>query len=336
MKAWQLTATTGIDDYVLNEIDTPEPGPGEVRIELKATGLNHLDLWVAQGLPAPKHLPHIAGGDGAGVIDAVGDGVDGLEVGDEVVIDPSLSCGTCPACLSGEIVYCPEFGILGEHHRGTMAEYVVVPAANALPKPTSLAWEVAGSFGLATATAMRMLDRARLRRGETVLIPGIGGGVSSAALLLAVAREARVFVTSRSADKIAWALEQGAEGGFDSAGEFSKEMGAEGGADVVVENVGPATWSQSLRSLRKGGRLAICGATSGPKVELNLPVLWFKQVELIGSSMATHSQFARALHLVSSGEVKAPVDSVFDFENLPEALRRLDSGEQLGKVVVSR
>ncbi len=301
-----------------------------------SSGLNHLDLWASLGLPAPEHLPHIAGADGAGVIDAVGDDVDGLEIGDEVVIDPSLSCRRCPACLQDEIVFCPEFGILGEHHTGTLAEYVVVPGENALPKPPRLDWEVAGSFGLVTGTALRMLERGRVSEGETVLVPGIGGGVSAAAMFLALRRRARVFVTSRSPEKIEWAVEQGAEAGFDSTGEFSQEMKARGGADVVVENVGPATWGQSLRSLKPGGRLVVCGATSGPKVELTLPVLWFKQLELIGSSMATHSQFSRALHLVGSGQVKAPVDSVFEFDRVPDALRHLDSGSQLGKVAIGR
>lgn len=336
MKAWHLTDTTGIDAFQLVEIDTPDPGPGEVRVRLVTSGLNHLDLWVSRGLPAPKHLPHVLGADGAGVIDAVGEGVDGLDAGDEVVLDPSFSCGECDACLHDEIVYCSEFGILGEHHTGTLAEYVVVPAVNALPKPPSLDWERAGSFGLVTGTALRMLDRGRVSEGETVLVPGIGGGVSSAAMLLALAKRARVFVTSRSVDKIAWAVEQGAEAGFDSEGEFSKEMKSHGGADVVIENVGPATWNQSLRSLKPGGRMVVCGATTGPKVELTLPVLWFKQLELIGSSMATHSQFSRALHLVSSGEVPAPVDSVFEFERLPDALHHLDSGAQLGKVAIAR
>lgn len=336
MRAWLLTDTTGIDAFVLDEVDTPEPGPGQVRVRLMASGLNHLDLFVSQGLPAPHHLPHILGADGAGVVDALGDGVDGIEEGDEVVIDPSLSCRRCPACLQDEIVFCSKFGILGEHHTGTLAEYVVVPAANVLPKSPRLGWETAGTFGLVTGTALRMLDRARLVEGETVLIPGIGGGVSSAAMLLAVTKRARVFVTSRSSDKIDWAVENGAEAGFDSTGEFAKEMKSHGGADVVIENVGPATWSQSLRSLKPGGRLVVCGATSGPKVELTLPVLWFKQLELIGSSMATHSQFSRALHLVGSGKVKAPVDSVFDFDQVPEALRYLDSGEQMGKVAIGR
>lgn len=336
MRAWLLTDTTGIDAFTLEEVDTPEPGPGEVRVALRTTGLNHLDLWVAQGLPAPAHLPHILGADGAGVVDALGEGVDGIEVGDEVVIDPSLSCGSCDRCLREEITQCDEFGILGEHYTGTFAEYVVVPAGNVLPKPPGLSWEVAGSFGLVTATALRMIERARLQKGETVLVCGIGGGVSAAAMSIAVARGARVFVTSRSPEKIQWAIDHGAEAGFDSASEFSKDMAEVGGADVVIENVGPATWKQSLRSLKKGGRMAICGATTGPKVELTLPVLWFKELELIGSTMATHAQFARALHLVASGQVEAPVDSVHDFDRLPDALRRLESGEQLGKVVLAR
>lgn len=336
MKAWLLNDTSGLDGFELAEIDTPDPGPGEVRIKLVASGLNHLDIWVSQGLPAPKHFPHIVGGDGAGTVDAVGEGVDGFDIGDEVVIDPSLSCGQCEACLRDELVYCPDFGILGEHHTGTLAEYVVVPAANALPKPPALDWNVAGSFGLVTGTALRMLERARLKAGETVLIPGVGGGVSAAALLLAKSMGARVFVTSRSEDKIAWAIEHGAEAGFDSTGEFSKEIGAHGGADVVVENVGIATWGQSLRSLKRGGRLVTCGATSGGKVDLTIPVLFFKQLELIGSSMSTRSQFARALHLVASGEVPSPVDSVFAFDEFPDAVRHLDGGKQLGKVVISR
>jgi zinc-binding alcohol dehydrogenase/oxidoreductase len=336
MKAWLLTDTTGIDAFTLEDVETPQPGPGEVRARLRTSGLNHLDLWVSQGLPAPKQLPHVLGADGAGVIDAVGAGVDGLEVGDEVVLDPSISCGQCEACVRDEIIYCPEFGILGEHHTGTLAEQVVVPARNALPKPPGLDWETAGSFGLVTGTALRMLDRARLVKGETVLVPGIGGGVSSAAMLIARARGARVFVTSRSADKIEWALQHGAEAGFDSESEFSREMKAQGGADLVVENVGPATWNQSMRSMKTGGRMVVCGATSGQKVELTLPVLWFKELELIGSSMSTHSQFARALHLVASGEVPAPVDSVFEFDGLPDALRHLEAGAQMGKVVISR
>lgn len=335
MKAWQLEDTQGIDSYVLNEVAEPDPGPGEVRVAVEYSGLNHLDIWTSMGLPAPKSLPHTTGADAAGVIDAIGEGVAGHEVGDEVVVDPSISCGKCDYCLSDDIVYCSGFKILGEHLSGTFAEKVVVPAINVLPKPASVDWEVAGSFGLAGVTALRMLEKADLKRGQSVLVVGIGGGVSSAAMSLAQALGADVYVTSRSQEKIDWAVTEGVVAGFDSAGEFGKEMYAAGGADLVVDNVGAATLKQSMRAAKPGGRIAICGATSGPKFELTLPVLWFKQLELIGSSMGNHAQFARALNWIRLGAAKSPVARVFPFDELPEALRFLDSGDQLGKVVLS-
>lgn len=335
MKAWQLEETNGIDSYTLNDVPEPEPGPGEVRVDLRYSGLNHLDIWTSMGLPAPKNLPHTTGADGAGVVDAVGEGVSGHEVGDEVVIDPSLSCGHCDYCLNDDIVYCSEFKILGEHHPGTFAEKIIVPARNAVPKPSAVDWEVAGSFGLAGATAIRMLEKANLGQGETVLVVGVGGGVSASAMYLAMAFRADVYVTSRSQEKIAWAVSEGAKGGFDSTGEFGKEMAELGGADLVVDNVGPATLKQSMRAARPGGRIAICGATSGPKFELNLPVLWFKQLELVGSSMGNHAQFARALNWIRIGKARAPVSRVFPFDELPDALRFLESGEQTGNVALA-
>lgn len=334
MKAWQLEDTKGIDSYVLNEVPEPEPGPGEVRVQIKYSGLNHLDIWTSMGLPAPKVMPHTTGADAAGVVDAVGEGVSGIEVGDEVVVDPSHSCGKCDYCLRDEIVYCSEFGILGEHLPGTFAEKVVVPTINVVPKPSAVDWEVAGSFGLASTTAIRMLEKANLKDKETVLVVGVGGGVSSAAMSLAQAFGANVYVTSRSQEKVDWAVEQGALGGFDSSSEFGKEMSSLGGADLVIDNVGPATLKQSMRAAKPGGRIAICGGTSGPKFELTLPVLWFKQLELIGSSMGTHAQFARALNWIRLGKASSPVAKVFTFDELPEAMRYLDSGEQIGNVVL--
>lgn len=335
MKAWQLSDTKGIDSYVLNDVPEPEPGAGEVRIDLRFSGLNHLDIWTSIGLPAPKNLPHTTGADGAGVIDAVGEGAHGHEVGDEVVIDPSLSCGSCDYCLNDDIVYCSEFKILGEHLPGTFAEKIVLPARNVIPKPKAVPWDVAGSFGLASTTALRMLEKANLKRGETVLVVGIGGGVSSSAMSLAMAFGADVYVTSRSPEKIEWAIEAGAKGGFDSSGEFGKEISGIGGADLVIDNVGPATLKQSMRAAKPGGRIAICGATSGPKFELNLPVLWFKQLELVGSSMGNHAQFARALNWIRLGKAQSPVAKVFPFEELPDALRFLESGSQIGNVALN-
>jgi NADPH:quinone reductase-like Zn-dependent oxidoreductase len=334
MRAWQLADTNGIGSYSLNDVDEPEPGAGEVRLKISHSALNHLDLWVSRGLPAPKHLPHIGGADGAGVIDAVGDGVSGFDIGDEVIIDPSFSCGACFYCRNDEIVYCDSFQILGEHRPGTFTEKIVIPTINAVRKPGSMPWEVAGSFGLATATALRMMERSDLKAEQTLLVVGVGGGVSAAAALLGIAMRTKVYVTSRSQEKIDWAMEQGAAGGFDSAGDFGAEMAALGGADVVIDNVGPETIRQSMRAARKGGRIAICGSTSGAKMELTLPALFFRQLELIGSSMANHAQFARATTWIGTAGAKAPVGKVFDFDDLPAALEYLESGEQVGKVVL--
>jgi zinc-binding alcohol dehydrogenase/oxidoreductase len=334
MRAWQLADTNGIGSYTLNEVEEPEPGPGEVRVKISHSALNHLDLWVSQGLPAPKHLPHIGGADGAGTVDAIGKGVGGFDIGDEVIIDPSFSCGACPYCRNDEIVYCDSFQILGEHRPGTFTEKIVIPTINAVRKPGAMPWEVAGSFGLATATALRMIERSGLKPEQTMLVVGVGGGVSAAAALLGIAMRASVYVTSRSQEKVDWAIEQGAVGGFDSAGDFGADIAAIGGADVVIENVGPATIRQSMRAAKKGGRIVICGSTSGAKMELTLPALFFRQLELIGSSMANHSQFARATAWMGTDGVEAPVSKVFDFEDLPAALEYLESGEQVGKVVL--
>ncbi len=330
MRAWQLHDTNGPESYRLDEVDTPEPGPGEVRVAMRISALNHLDLWVSRGLPAPHHFPHIAGGDGAGVVDSVGEGVD-WTAGDEVTINPSVSCGRCAACLAGDIVYCRSFGIIGEHHSGTLAEQVVVPARNLIPKP-NVDWEVAGSYGLAFGTAYRMLKRARLTAGETLLVVGIGGGVASAAFQLGLAFGADVMVTSRDQAKLEWAMSNGAIAAVKSDEAFSKELPRR--ADVVVESVGPATFDQSVRSTAAGGRIAVCGSTSGPKIELTVPVLFFKQLEIIGSTMFTHEEFRQVTALVNSHKVRPQVDNAFEFERLPEALARLDAGDQMGKVAL--
>jgi NADPH:quinone reductase-like Zn-dependent oxidoreductase len=336
MKAWHLNDTTGLDALEPVEVDEPQPGPGQVRVKLEISGLNHLDLWVSRGLPKPHHLPHILGADGAGRVDAIGEGVSGFDIGDEIIIDPTISCGTCAHCLRDDIVYCADYKILGEHINGTLTESVVIPTINAVRKPKDMAWDVAGTFGLVTVTALRMLERVNLQQGERVLVVGIGGGVSTAAMSLALAFEAEVYVTSRSQEKINWAIEQGATGGFLSDGEFGKEMATLGGANVIIENVGPATLGQSLKAAVRGGRIAICGGTSGAKYELSLPYLFFKQLEIVGSSMGTHAQFARATRYVGSGEATAFVDRTFSFAELPEAMAYLDSGEQVGKVAISR
>ena len=332
MRAWTLNETNGPSSYTLAEVDTPNPGPREVRIKLAASALNHLDLWTAMGLPAPKHFPHITGADGAGVIDAVGDDVTDRAVGDEVIVNPGL--GYAPTTT--HIPFDGKLGVLGEHAWGTLAEYVVVPAENAVPKPAHLGWHQAAAYGLVSGTAYRMLRRARLSEGDVLLVVGVGGGVSSAGLHLGKIMGADVYATSRSAKKREWALANGAAGAFDSSGEFAAELREAAGrqANVVLENVGPATWKQSMRSLASGGRLVTCGSTSGPKVEVTVPALFFKHHEILGSTMYDHDDFATVSAWVASGDLPVVVDEVFGFEDLHAALDRMESGDQLGKIVI--
>jgi zinc-binding alcohol dehydrogenase/oxidoreductase len=325
MRSWILDESPG--KFRLGEIDTPEPGPEEVRVRVVASALNHMDLWVSRGMPKP-HTPHVPGADAAGVVDAVGSQVTTASVGDEVVVNPALACGHCQTCLAGESPLCSAFGILGEHHWGAHAEYVVVSAANVVPRPAGRSWEECAAYGLCTLTAWRMLRRARLRAGETLLVVGVGGGVSSAGLVLGHWMGARVVATSRDETKRARAIELGAVRSVDSAGDFGVS------AQVVLENVGAATWDRSLRALAPGGRLVTCGGTTGPKVELSLPRLFFKQHEIIGSTMGSYAEFAEVTSLVADG-LPVVVDEVVDgLEGFEGALQRLEDGLQLGKIVI--
>lgn len=333
MRAWTLNDTNGPTSYHLAEVDTPEPGAGEVRVKLVRSALNHLDLWTSMGLPAPPSFPHVTGADGAGVVDAIGEGVEWVAIGDEVVVNPSIGHGP----VTDHIPYGGRLAILGEHQWGTLADQVVVPAANVVAKPVDLSWDEAAAYGLVTGTAYRMLRRARLEPGMLLLVVGVGGGVSSAGLSLGLALGAEVWVTSTRPEKIERAIELGAAGGFDSAGEFARELKEAAGrpADVVLENVGKATWNQSMRSLVPGGRLVTCGATAGAKVEITIPALFFRHHEIIGSTMFDASDFEAVTEMVADGRITAHVDRVFGFEELPLALARLESGDQLGKVVIS-
>jgi NADPH:quinone reductase-like Zn-dependent oxidoreductase len=326
MDAWILDESPG--SYRWGSIDDPRPGPLDVRVRVVASALNHMDLWLTKGMPKPP-VPHVPGCDVAGVVDEVGDLVVGVAPGDEVVVNPAISCGRCRACLSGESPLCPTFQILGEQRWGGHGEFVVVPAANVTPKPAGRSWEECAAFGLATLTAWRMLRRGRLRAGQTVLVVGVGGGVSSAALALAKWAGARVVATSRDEAKLAQATALGADEVVDSAAD---RWGVE--ADIVIESVGPATWDKSIRSLVPGGRLVVCGGTSGPKVELTLPRLFFKHHEIIGSTMGSYEEWAEVCDLVAQG-LPIVVDRAVPLADYPAALERLEAGAQLGKIVLT-
>jgi NADPH:quinone reductase-like Zn-dependent oxidoreductase len=325
VQAWILDESPGT--YRWGDIDDPEVGADDVAVAPVASALNHMDLWVTRGLPKP-HLPHVPGCDVAGVVAAVGSAVTSCAVGDEVVLNPSVSCRRCRRCLAGDSPLCPEFQILGEHRWGGHGGLVVVPAANAVPRPPGRTWEECAAYPLAYVTAWRMLQRARLRAGETLLVVGVGGGVSSAGLVLGKAIGARVFATSRDEAKRARAVELGAEDAFDSDERFPVQ------ADVVFENVGPATWDRSMRALAPGGRLVTCGGTSGPKVELTLPRLFFGQFEIIGSTMGSYEEFAQVTELVAQGLPVIVDEVVPGLAGYPDALERLGRGAQLGKIVL--
>jgi NADPH:quinone reductase-like Zn-dependent oxidoreductase len=325
MDAWILDESPG--SYRWGEIDLAEPGPDEVLVAVRASALNHMDLWVTQGLPKPP-LPHVPGCDVAGVVDAVGSSITHVAVGDEVVVNPALSPVEDIVALGEDSPMGDGFKIYGEHCWGGHSQHALAPGRNVLKRPAGRSWEECAAYPLAYLTAYRMLRRGRLRAGDTVLVVGIGGGVSCAALALARHMGARVFATSRDEGKRTQAVALGAEAAFDSAESKWPVQ-----ADVVIESVGPATWEQSVRSLRAGGRLVVCGGTSGPKVELALPRLFFKQIEIIGSSMGSYQEFAQVTALVDDG-LPVQVDHVFDLADYPAALERLERGEQLGKIVL--
>lgn len=340
MRAVRMHKCGGPEVVFLEDVREPAFEAGSVRVRVRAAALNHLDIWVRQGLPAPP-LPHTLGSDMAGVIEAVADDVEGWSVGDEVIIDPGLSCGSCERCFAGEHSECADFHLVGEGCCGTFAEQVVVPAACCFPRPPHMSWEESAAFGLVFLTAYRMLfTRGQLRAGETVLIVGVGGGVATAALQLAVAAGARVLVTSSSEAKLCMAAELGAAGGIDytTTPKVAKAVLAltDGrGVDMVVDSVGQASWKQSLLSLRKGGRLVTCGATTGGDPSAMIQRIFWNQLSVLGSTMGSRGDMRAVLALAEQANLKPVVDKVFPLGDAQEAFARLERGEQFGKIVLN-
>jgi NADPH:quinone reductase-like Zn-dependent oxidoreductase len=342
MRALTISGHGGLDRLEVRD-DVPVPRlerPDDVRVRIRAAALNHLDLFVVAGLPGVTIVPPWPlGADGCGVIDAVGADAGDLVAGDYVVINPGISDRTCEYCLLGEQPLCPRFGILGEHHPGTIAEYVVVPAANVRTIPSSIEPETAAAYLLATLTAWRMIvSRARVQAGEDVLIWGIGGGVALAALQICKQFGARVWVVSSSDEKLRRAQELGADETLNrtavDVARVIRDRTKKRGMDVVVDNVGKATWAQSLMALGRRGRLVTCGATSGPIVETDVRRLFWNQWSILGSTMGNDEEFDTVVTELREGRMSVTIDSVYPLEQGRSAFERLASGEQFGKVVV--
>ncbi len=342
MRALTLAGHGGLEQLQFRT-DLPDPGApaaGEVRLRVQAAALNHLDVWLVGGLPGITITPSfVVATDGAGIVDAVGAGVTNVKAGDHVIVNPGVSCHQCEYCLSGDHPLCVKFAILGEHRPGFAADVVLVPARNVAAIPREIPFAEAAAYSLATLTAWRMVvTRAQVKPGDEVLIWGIGGGVALAALAIAKARGARVWVTSSSDDKLARARALGADVTInhrtDDVAKVVRAQTAKRGVDVVIDSVGEATWTQSLMSLGKRGRLVTCGGTSGPMLQTDVRRLFWNQWTIMGSTMGTEPEYAAIAEEFVQGRMRLPVDSVHRIEDGRVAYERLHSGAQMGKVVL--
>jgi len=327
---------------VLEYTDVPEPQPraNEILVEVKACALNHLDIWVRGGLPGIEiPLPHILGDDVAGVVKQVGELVTWVKAGDEVMVQPGVSCGHCEACLSGNDNFCREYDIIGYRRDGGYAELVAVPGVNIVPKPAQLSWEEAAALPLVTVTAWHMLvTRAKVQPGETVLVHAAGSGVGSLAIQIAKLRGARVITTASSDEKLAHARELGADESVNyTSSDWPKEVRRltdRAGVDVVVEHTGAATWPGSIASLKAGGRLVTCGATSGYDAHTDLRQVFYRHLNILGSFMGSKAELLEAMKFVEQGKIRGVVDRVLPLSEARQAHELIENRAQFGKVVL--
>ena len=340
MKAVRFHEHGGLD--VLKYEDAPEPDvrPGEVLVKVRACALNHLDLWLRMGMPGVKiPLPHIVGSDVSGEIAGVGEGVEGIKEGERVLVSPNVSCGKCEACLSGKDNFCRSYTILGSMVDGGYAQYVKVPAANMLPYPEGMDFSEASSIPLVFLTAWHMMiGLADIQPGEEILVLGAGSGVGSAAIQIGKLFNARVITTAGSDEKLEKARSLGADevinhGTQDIAKEV-KRITEKRGVSLVIEHIGPAVWEPCFRSLKAGGRLVTCGATTGPEASFNIRALFARQLTIMGSYMGNKGELAHLLQFFSTGQFKPVVHQVFPLEEARAAQLTMEERKHFGKIVL--
>jgi NADPH:quinone reductase-like Zn-dependent oxidoreductase len=339
MKAAIIREHGGPEVISVEDVPEPELRPGEVLVKLRAATLNHLDVWVRRGGRTGELAgPHILGSDGAGTIAKVGEGVQGVAVRDEVLINPGLPCGHCEFCRAGEQSLCEDFGILGMARDGTFAEMVAVPARCVCPKPRHLNFEEASCLGISYITAWRMLvHRAAARPGETVLIHGIGGAVALAALQFAILNGCRVIVTSSSNEKLGKSAALGAHEHLNyrttpDLAEAVRKLTRGRGVDIVLDTVGAATWPVDFGAVRRGGRIVICGVTTGAEAVTNLQTLYWNQITVLGSTLGSDEDVRAMLSAVSADELHPVIDDVMPLARAREAAERMEAGKQFGNI----
>ncbi|MBL8360325.1 MAG: zinc-binding dehydrogenase [Rubrivivax sp.] len=340
MRAAFLTGHGGNEVVSVGERPRPLRGPGEVLVRMRAGTVNRVDLYMRDSGAGITHtLPQVMGVDGAGVIEELDAGERTLAVGQRVALHPGIACGRCEFCLRGDDVLCTRMKLLGEHRDGTWAQWLSLPARNVFAAPEGLDHAEVAALGVNHLTAWRMLfTQARLRPHEAVLVFGIGGGVSLAALQLARAAGARVIVTSRDESKLERARALGADGTVHTATQDIArtvlELTGGRGVDVVIENVGAAVWGAALKSLVRGGRLVTCGATTGDQPGADLRRMFIRQLQVLGSTLGNHAEFADLLAFCTRHRIRPVIERRYALDGVPEALSRLESGEQFGKLAI--
>jgi NADPH:quinone reductase-like Zn-dependent oxidoreductase len=341
MRAATIRKYGGAECVRVEEMPDPRAAEDEVVIDVRAAALNHLDIWVIKGRPgASIKMPHVIGSDASGVVAEAGRRVEGIRPGDEVVLNPALFCGVCEFCLLGEESECASFGIVGLSRPGTFAQKVAAPARNVHPKPAHLDFTEAAAVPLVYQTAWRMLmTRGRLRAGETALIHGIGGGVAVAALQLAKLAGAETIVTSSSDDKLARAKALRADHvvnyiSVKDVAHAVREITGGRGVDLCVNSVGAAGWGIDFGAVRRGGRIVICGVTTGAEAQTNLQTLYWNQIEVLGSTLGACEDFRQMMKAVAANRLKPVIDSVMPLEKAGEAIARMEKGGQFGKIVL--